>query len=105
MPEPTPAELPSLEQMHARHLREKIADVANRLRQMADRIEAEAASTFDSGRAVLRYSRAAEAVTHEIHWGVANLGLPSLASEAAEADIARAEAGRLASPSDEAGRD
>jgi hypothetical protein len=77
-----------LEKMHAEFLASTIEQTAAKLRALADKVEAEAASVRATSGTT--YAANAATVIHEIMWGVANLNLDRLPRESSEADTARA---------------
>jgi len=82
----------SLEQLHARQLREAAQSAAGQLRRLADEVEREAGKVERVGQpGIATYGAVAEAVLHAVLWGVPNLRVDHLASHAADADIARAK--------------
>lgn len=77
----------TLEEFHAKFLREALAARAAGLRQIGDELDrlAEQVDTTAS------YSRLAENALHAVTWGLANLHLERVINEAASADVARAK--------------
>lgn len=76
-------------------LQSRIADVALRLRSLAATIDREASRVSGvPGPGIATYSEIASSVQHEVLWGLANLHLDSLTSNAAEADRLRIEEAR-----------
>lgn len=83
----------TVEQFHAKFLTESIDKTVDGLRRLADRVEAEATRVpkVGSGPGRGTYAAIAADVIHDITWGVANLQLERLCTEAAAADTARAK--------------
>lgn len=68
-----------------RRYRDAVVTVADRLRDMADRVEREGLRIAGPGRS---YGKAASSAIHELTWGVANANVERLVSDAADADEA-----------------
>jgi hypothetical protein len=78
--------------------REKVAHVAQRLRDSADRLERAGLDVQDHGGVMPSYAgdpyvHAAQRAVHEAMWGLANADLDGLVSAAGQADRAAREAG------------
>ena len=77
----------TLEQFYARSLREALATRAAGLRRIADDFDQLAGQVGKTAQ----YSQVAYNATHELAWGLANLGMERLIDEAAGADLAKSK--------------
>lgn len=84
--------LPTEEQFRARELADKGTDIAAGLRRLAATVEYEAARCLDPERPPTQYGEVAAAILRHLEQGLAGLTASRLASLAAAADIARAQA-------------
>ena len=78
----------------AQHYNDRLAEIATRLRDLADAIEREGQpSEQPDAMGRHRYTSAVERVHHTILWGVANIGADHLIGDAHDADRAEHEDG------------
>lgn len=77
----------TVEQMHARFLREALTQRAADLRRIAAEFD-DLAAQVDGAAS---YPRLADRAIHTLAWGIANLSLERVANEAAGAEVARAK--------------
>jgi hypothetical protein len=69
---------------------ERIANIVNGLRRLADRVERDGEIREASGVFPARHCAAVQRVQHHVTWDIANLGLDLLAEAAGRADRAEA---------------
>jgi hypothetical protein len=86
--------LPTVADKQAEQVQRQAARVVKQLRDLADRVEQEVVQQVKSAKAGSSewssYGWVASRVVHEVQWGVANLPLSQLVSDAAAADVYRA---------------
>ncbi len=70
-----------------RRYQQKLDSIVHDLRSMADAIEREKVWDKPGISGVPRFANHATQVQHEVLWGLANLGLDNLTTNAAEADL------------------
>jgi hypothetical protein len=81
-----------LELVYAQTLHGHLRAVAERLRRMADAVGRSAEDVAEVGTSrAPTYATIVYNVQHEVLWGLANLNLDNLVSDASEADRIRAE--------------
>ena len=83
--------LPSVVEMQVKHVERHVRRVVEALHALADSVQREADMARDSAvhkyTDVSCYAVIAARVTHQIQWGVANLPLGQLVTDAAQADV------------------
>ncbi len=80
----------SLAQIHAEMMKHRVQSISARLRDLADEVDRHA-QNIDKVPAPgsATYGTIASRVAHTVLWGVANLHMDGLATDATDADIAR----------------
>lgn len=82
----------SLIDIHRIQIDHRITGVVAKLRRLADTVEREAKRLADiPGPGATSFVSVVADVQHEVSWAVANLNLPELTRDAAEADRVRVE--------------
>lgn len=79
------------ERVSAEFMARRIRSAANRLRSLADDLERHAkdAETVGQPQRPSSYAQVASTVQHDLLWGMANMGLDGLTTDAWDADAAR----------------
>lgn len=89
-------DIPTIQQRTAQQYADKVSEICNGIRRMAERFEREARVSDTQGvRGVPRHTEAAQRALVSLQWDLANLGAGYLVADAGLADAAEAEAERL----------